>query len=338
MKNHTRRYPSILLIAAALISVSACATDPGPATDVNPDVNHDVSGDTVPVSDTTPPSVELTYNPCTVEDHVGGFQITLDEAYTGINGQVLDGIVPANIPDEVQVEGTCRLMKARILFCDPGCVPGETCGADGTCITYPASHPVGTVTVSGLKENVTMDAKWGNHYTNPGTLPHPGFDAGAKITLEAAGGDYEPFTLLGQGVTALEIPASNQNLVIVDNKDIELKWTPSSTDGPIKMRVEVNINNHGSTSAWIECEADDTGAFAVPGNLVTELKAVGVSGFPSIRLSRRSADSTSITPGCVQLLVASEHEYTVELEGLTSCTKDSQCPKGQSCGVDLSCQ
>jgi len=276
-----------------------------------------------------------TYAPCPAESLVGGFEILLAEEYTSVNGQVSDGVVPASVPDEVATNGQCTLWRAKVLFCDPACVPGETCGFEGSCIPYPETHSVGTVMVDGLTAEVSMDAKWGNHYTHTGTLPHPGFQQGDPIVLTAAGGDYEPFALRGYGVDPLT--ASAEKLTLSPGEGVSITWTPAATAGPTKIHLELNINNHGATSAWISCEMDDIGEGVIPGDLLSQLFEIGTSGFPSLGLSRRSVDSITITPGCVELVVLSEQGMWIDVEGVTSCTSDQQCPPGQSCGVDLSC-
>jgi len=103
------------------------------------------------------------------------------------------------------------------------------------------------------------------------------------------------------------------------------------------VHVELNLNNHGSTSAWLTCDVPDTGSYALPAEVLEALYAIGVSGFPSLALSRRSADTATIALGCIDLTVLSEVSVSVEIDGIVSCTQDNQCPPGQSCGVDLAC-
>jgi hypothetical protein len=276
------------------------------------------------------------YKPCSAATKVGGFTITLAEAFTGVNGQVLDGVVPQNVPQEAQTSGSCRLLSPPTLSCSPPCSPGQTCGASGSCITYPQSLSIGTVTVSGLKAQLSMTPQYGNNYTNPSSLPHPGFSEGADIRLAASGGDTAAFSLGGQGIAQLVSPA--KKVTVQSGKSVDLTWTAPSTQGLARVHIELNINNHGTTSGWIECEAEDTGSFSIPAVLVTALTGMGLSGGPTIVLTRRTADSTPISAGCVQLAVASELALEVEVPGLTSCTVDTDCPSGQTCQADLSCK
>lgn len=218
------------------------------------------------------------YNPCSAATKVGGFTITLAEVFTGVNGQVLDGVVPQNVPKEVQTSGSCKLLSKPQLTCSPPCTPGQTCGTSGSCITYPQSLSVGTVTVSGLKAQLSMSPQYGNNYTNPSSLPHPGFSEGADIRLAASGGDTAAFTLSGQGIAPLV--SSTKKVPVESGKSVDLTWTPPGAKGHARVHIELNINNHGSTSAWIACEAEDTGSFSIPEALVTALTGMGLSGGP----------------------------------------------------------
>ena len=325
-----RGVAGVAFLAVALMGCGGGDTAAPGLPDAQPDVAE---------PDTSPDAAEgpgpLTYNPCPRDQHIGGFEVTRADEYTGVNGQVYDGVVPGNIPDVVKESGDCALLQAKSLFCDPGCVPGETCGTEGTCIPYPVAHSVGEVTIAGLKSPLSMEAKWGNHYTNPGTMEHPGYEEGSEISLYAQGGDYEAFALRGYGVSALDVPGGKT--VITGDGDVALSWTPPAEPGPAQVHIELNLNNHGWTSAWIACDAEDTGTFVIPGTLVTDLYEIGVSGFPSLNLTRRSADSATIEPGCVQLTVAAHQTIAIEVDGVTSCTHDGQCPPGASCGADLQC-
>ena len=338
--------PLAALVVLATLAIgcgdeAASSPDVGGASDSLADVSHEPDVPT-PQSDLAgapdlPVNTEpLVYAPCPGSTHVGGFQITLADDYTGADGQVLDGIVPANVPEEVQVDGACRLLRAVSLYCEPACVPGETCGAEGACIPYPERSSVGLVTLTGLIDALSMEAKWGNTYTNPGSMTHPGYEPGADIGLTADGGDFEAFSLRGFGVEALVVNG-NSDVVVAAGTGISLSWSPPTVDGPVKVHIELNLNNHGSTSAWIACDAEDTGSFTIPATLLDALYDIGVSGFPSLSMSRRSVDSASISPGCVDLMVVSEAEVPVEIDGITSCTTNQQCPPGQSCGADLAC-
>ncbi len=279
---------------------------------------------------------ELRYKPCATADKVGEFRVELAQAFTGVSGAVREGVVPSNVPDLVQTSGSCQLLRAPNLFCDPACGTDQTCGTGGTCVPYPKNQDVGTVTLTGMKDPVEMQALAPiNVYMNTSSLSHPGFDEGATIGLRATGGEYESFSLGGFGIAALSLDL--EAIPAEDNQPVAVAWEASSLDGPTSVNLVLNINHHGGTLAWIECEVEDTGSFAIPADLVTALFAVGASGFPSLVVSRRSADSTTIAPGCVELQIVSEQEIDVEVNGLTSCTDNTPCTPPETCQADLTC-
>jgi hypothetical protein len=288
------------------------------------------------------PAVELPFAPCTETDGVGRFEIELNDAegYTSVYGKVGSGVSPAPLPEELGREGECRLLRDVPTSCDPGCVGGEVCSPRQTCLPEPRNRSVGTVTVYGLVIDVRMnpnEATW--TYSNPAqpALPHPGFLPGADLRIVTAGGDYAPFELRGWGVSALVL--GPETIDVVAGQPTRLTWLPPDMPGPTRLHAELNINNHGSTKAKIECDFADTGAAEIPASLIDGLIAQGVSGFPTLRAERRSATSEQIEPGCVDLLVLSAIETSIQVEGITSCNEVMPCPLGQTCiSVEFFCE
>ena len=241
------------------------------------------------------------------------------------------------MPEEVQAEGACRLLRPRILRCEPPCSGGQTCGDGGACLPYPASVDVGKVTVVGMKAALSMEpSPPGNVYTNRETLPHPAFGPGDALQLAASGGEGgEPFVLGGVGVAPLD--AGEDTVPVRDGEAVSLSWAPLAEPGPVSVHVELTINAHGTTPARIECEAPDTGSFEVPAGLVSALLGFGTSGWPSVQLTRRSADSTDLSFGCVQFVVVSKAGLALDVPGVVSCSDDTDCEGGQICQGDLTC-
>jgi hypothetical protein len=110
-----------------------------------------------------------------------------------------------------------------------------------------------------------------------------------------------------------------------------LSWRVPAHAGPARVRASLNIKNHGSSNTWIECDFADTGSAQIPASLIDALDARGRSGFPTLSLTRRTATSTEIQVGCVQMLVFSSVTSGVSVAGLTSCNDASMCARGQSC-------
>jgi hypothetical protein len=101
--------------------------------------------------------------------------------------------------------------------------------------------------------------------------------------------------------------------------------------------LNLNINHHGSTSNWLECDVEDVGSAEIPVALVDALLDRGQSGFPTLTVTRRSVSSTSIEAGCVELLVSSEIISDVALDDFQSCGGRDDCAPGQACGPEFFC-
>jgi hypothetical protein len=268
-----------------------------------------------------------------VEEQVGEFVIELGSGFTRVGGKVEDGVTPGQIPVERARAGECRMLTPPRLLCDPGCASSsEACDADNQCVPLPKGRDVGTITVHGLVVPLQMSANPATKsYSNPAIprLPPLGFAAGADLRIVSSGGDYAPFELRGWGVSLLEV--TTEPIRITEGNPMPLSWQVPDDTGPAYVQLQLNINNHGSNKSWLECAFADTGSAEVPAALVDELLAVGRSGFPTLTLTRQSASSRSIEPGCVQLLVTSQFSTDVEVPGVISCNASSECPAGQSC-------
>jgi hypothetical protein len=276
---------------------------------------------------------DLPYAPCSAESEVGEFSIELSEEYTSVGGKVWDGVTPRFVSEQVMVEGSCRLLASPRALCTPPCVAGtEECSADAVCVPAPQARDVGLVTVEGLVAPLEMrPGDQTRNYTNPAipALPHPGFAPGANLHLHASGGDFEAFDLWGWGISLLGV--TTDPIEVRSGMPTLVEWRVPADVGPAHVHATLEIDNHGSSGTWIECDVADTGSLAIPAALIDELFMRGRSGFPTLGLARRTATSVEITPGCVELLTQSQLALDVEVEGITSCAGPSDCPLGQTC-------
>jgi hypothetical protein len=275
----------------------------------------------------------LPYAPCSAESAVGQFVIELAPEFTRVGGKVSDATLPSQIPEELARDGECGLYRAVVSSCQPACrVAFESCGPDAQCVPLPRAVDLGTITVLGMLVPLEMRANSvTNSYANPArpVLPNPGFLPGADLRIVTGGGDYAPFELRGWGVSALELGPGQSR--VDAGRATALTWRAPSAPGPARLHVELNINQHGSTSAWIACDFPDTGAAEIPAALIDGLMGLGRSGFPTLTATRRTATSADIESGCVDLLVTSEVAASVEVEGIISCNTSSMCPSGLTC-------
>ena len=281
----------------------------------------------------------LSYQPCPAGQRVGGFVIDLTDEYTSVGGKVFDAIAPRDVPVEVTSQGDCQLFTTPVMQCNPACDPSsQVCGAGNQCLPQPAARDLGKVTVRGLLVPLQLEPnRVTKAYTNPASaqLPQPGFEPGARLSLSSSGGDYAPIDLRGWGVSLLQ--GVSNPVAVQAGRDVPVSWQPPEDPGPARVHLNLNINHHGSSSNWIECDVPDSGSASVPAGLVDELLARGQSGFPTLTVTRRSASSTQIEPGCIELLVSSETVSDVQLDNFQSCSRASECSPGQACGPEFFC-
>lgn len=279
----------------------------------------------------------LTYKPCDQTTKVGGFSIQLLEStakYTSIGGRVRDSVDPTDIWDELVKEGDCRIKFGRQLTCAPGCAATQFCAGNNQCVAQPVSQDVGTVTVSGLAMPVSIFPV-NKQYSGSLDATFPPFAPNADVKLRSGGGAYAAFTLSGRGITPLVFPGTGLNLS--KGQPLTVTWTPPPAPESARIVAVVDIAHHGGIAAKLECDVADSGSLTIPATLISQLIDRGTAGFPTVSLTRRTMDSTMVTPGCVDLAVASAVEREASVEGVISCSQDLPCPAGKTCGADLKC-
>ncbi len=302
------------------------------STDTNP--ADDTSTDTTPIDTSLAPATVPLSGECAMEDDYGGFVVEAYEDYSIISGTVADSVVPVTILEDIGAEGDCRMLRRNNPFCDPACAAGETCDFDGSCITYPANQDLGEVSVVGLGKSVVMEGVVpGYTYFNT-SLPHPAFASGDLIELQMPSGTYGPVTLHGVGVDQLSVTAETWE--VEESQDLAVEWAaPSGDVVRSEIILQINIDQHGTSPSTIYCTFEDDGQGTVPASLIDQLVNQGVSGFPNGSLTRRTADSTAIGDGCMDFLISSPREVSVNVVGYTPCISDLDCPDGQTCNLDL---
>jgi hypothetical protein len=311
---------TIRALAPALLLLAACGSPAG-----------DASSATCRAAAASPAEAgPLPYRVCPLAAKVGEFRVERAERFTGVSGSVAEAVVPGDVRELVEETAGCRLLRRRLLTCDPTCAPGMTCGDGGRCVRYPDNLDAGTVTLDGLLCPVTMRPDpTGCRYWDT-TLPHPAFEAGAPIRLTASGGALPPFSLDGQGVSPLAIDEAT--LRLTPGQPLRVTWRPGAP-GPARVELTFALDQHGVTPSALVCEAADTGSFEVPADLVGRLLAAGASGYPKLLGSRQTVDSVELPPGCVELIVASSLERPLQVAGHTPCRRDRDCPAGTTCNV-----
>lgn len=281
---------------------------------------------------------------------VGGFSVQLIApvpasgevpevpGFTAVSGRVNDGPTPALVLwDLAETEGDCRLVTPRVPFCAEGCPGGSACVGEDTCLAYPSAVNAGVVHTTGLRtgdDSAALDLEpvAGAYQAQ---LPYPAFDDGDALVFEAAGGDVPAFTLTSHGIAPLGLTASE--FPLQDGQPMPIAWN-ASAGGHSEIHIKLDISHHGGSRGQIECLTADDGAFELPAALLGRLLDLGVAGFPTVIVARKSIGVTNLRTTRVELLVQSVVERPVLIEGLVSCFDDADCAPDQTCQPNLTCR
>lgn len=348
--------PSLLVpsLLVAAFGIAACSSD----TDSDPSpeaTGGTATGGTSSTGGTaqggTPTGTGGAPSNPTGNDLIGSFKVTLKAptptrvGYTEVLGSVYERPYPEDtIWDVTRTEGLCTLTEPRVPFCDPVCTGGQICVEGGGCEPTPSKKSVGSVTVRGMHTasgaNEFMLTAVGGTYqpaSDVGTLPYPGFDAGAPVTVSTSGGDFAPFTLEAPGIEPLEVTTA-EPVRVAPNEPVPLAWDAPADPTTSKIEIKLEISHHGGVKGEITCNVPDSGSFTIPGSLVADLIALGVAGFPTIGIVRLSTDEAAVSAGRVELLLVSAVEKGVSIPGLVSCNDVSECEPGQECTQARKCE
>jgi hypothetical protein len=172
----------------------------------------------------------------------------------------------------------------------------------------------------------------------PSDTPYPPYEVGAAIVLDTEGGDYAPLSFEARGIQPLEVPDQSLALTTtVPNDPLVVRWTPAGAEAAGRVVLSLDIAHHAGIAAVLDCDVPDSGMATIPGALLDALVARGTAGYPELMVTRISADTASIPPGCVVFAVASSVAIQVSVEGLTSCSQDAECTPPQICLPSLNC-
>jgi hypothetical protein len=270
----------------------------------------------------------------------GFFEVILAPDEASIQGSVYDGPTPSGtVWEEADAAGGCVLLTPRVPFCEERCGSDAVCVEDDTCQPYPSRIGVGTVRVEGVR-TVDGDASFDldpvdGFYLSGDDLAFPPFAEGEEVTFTVEGSScMRAFSMTAPGIAPLVV--ADATLEMLDGEPILLEWTPMGLHGITTIHVVVDISHHGGTRGKISCEVPDTGTLEIPATLLDRLKALGVSGFPRVSLTRMSVGPSRPSVQ-VYLLVRSTARIDLSIPGLTSCVSDEDCPDGQVCLPDARC-
>jgi hypothetical protein len=262
----------------------------------------------------------------------------VSDARTSIIGKLSDGPTPN--PEvwmlEREADG-CKLYVPEGVLCQPTCGATAACVHGNTCLPYPMATTAGTVTLTGIGSSpIVMDPIANNYQPKASaSVPYPPCSEGDTLTLAAAGGGKGGFEISTKCIAPLEFDAE---LTLQKGQPLKLSWSAPGQPNLAMISVKLDISHHGGSTGKIECEVADTGSLEISAMLVDRLLDLGTAGFPTIALTREIVAAASGSAKYVTLTVASPIERPVVIPGLVSCSKDTECPMGQSCQTNRACK
>jgi hypothetical protein len=278
---------------------------------------------------------------------LGGFVINLvgpvvengvekTPAYTAVFGRIFDRAPPAPVAWKVVAQGDgCQLLTPMVPFCNAGCGGSAACVEGGTCVEYPSAVSLGRVHVKGLAGGEFDMEEVAGNYQPSARIPYPPLPEGGKVEITAPGGALGPLRLESVGIAPLEFAAKVQP---VAGQPLVLAWKPPAQANVSRIEVTMDLSHHGGSKGKIECDVADTGGLAIPAAQITTLLGFGISGFPTVVVTRVASAGTATRLGRATLRVVASVEREVAIEGLHSCTANADCPAGMTCQVDLQCK
>jgi hypothetical protein len=237
---------------------------------------------------------------CAVGDVTGLFEVVYGKNFSYFSGDLSEFPSPVVAPEELLATGACTVRRQVSLTCTSVCQGGMVCGKEGSCVEAPGSVGVGTVSVFGLLAEVALEPTEGTGFYMESSLPHPPFEPGSPIRLDATGGDDAAFTLYGVGVDKVEVNDDQWN--VSPGETLSVSWVPDELSDA-QVEVVLSIDQLGKTPAEIFCLTEDTGELEIAAELIDLLLEAGISGSPAGTVTRRTVDSDMIDRGCVELRV-----------------------------------
>ena len=283
-------------------------------------------------------------NPCDPGTRVGGIWIGLiapgsmapgdsgGVGYTTVSAGVYDGVSRSNQWITAADAGGCRLLDRPT--CAPACAEPMFCATGNRCLGTPTLKDMGTLSIQGLAVPLEL-APIGRYYSASIVDPFPPAMPDASITAATSGGDYAPFSLEARAVEPLAFDGAD--LSIGHGRSLDVTWTPPTRPGAAHI-VAMVVLQPSVGGPIIECTFPDTGAASIPASLLDRLIDLGINGYPSLRLLRRTVTSTNIAPGCVELEVDATVRRSLSVDGVTLCSDSTECPPPLTCQPTYTCR
>lgn len=213
--------------------------------------------------------------------------------YDGLDlGFVTAQFTDAQLRPEVARDGTCRVYQQPCL------------GQVGAC-EAPEGFSAGTLDISGLWRDLSLEPGWNNLYIADG-VPRDVFAADAVVTASAAGDQLDAFTLSAGGVEPIQSELAGADLPPLGDGPATFSWTAGDGGGDARVRLEINaadVCHAGAHWLVLECDAEDTGSLVVSSEVLAAIPS-GYSGCGAA-LSRYKSDLIEGDGLEIELVVAS---------------------------------
>jgi len=256
---------------------------------------------------------------------------TMTPGLTAVVGMVFDEpeLQPIQLKLDSELNG-CQLWVVKILSCIPGCGSAGVCTDTNQCTPYPSPRNIGVVRVQGLgNSDLVMNGGTRNVYEPLEFLPYPPCVEGASVSLDAPG-----FSVQGRCIAPLAMIGPDP-IPVASGQGTPITWTAPGTSDISRVRLVLDISQHGGKKGEIVCDVPDTGSVEIPELLITKLVDLGLAGFPEI-VARRVSTATSTTQGDVRLVISSSVTRAVDT-GVKSCRDETDCAPGVTCRYDNVC-
>jgi hypothetical protein len=316
----SRAWPSRVALLALLVAHLQCS-----GAEAGPSANGGAGGASVGGAGGAATTGSL-YEGFTVELVAATASTT---AFTRFGGNLYAGPYPPAIPLTLDSKaGDCALWVPTRASCTPTCEAG-VCTATNVCTPYPAAMSGGTLLVRGLGPELSIEPITARFaYQSSVAIPYPACAEGDVVTVTGAGFGVES-TCVAPLVATTPTPVP-----VAKGAAVKLDWEPSGKAGSSRVHILLDIAHHGGKTGEIQCDVADTGSYSIPEALVTKLVDLGLAGFPTVELSRRTRGTSPEEPN-VSLTVAATVVLPVAT-GVTSCSSNDDCP-GSTCLDSLIC-
>jgi hypothetical protein len=254
-----------------------------------------------------------------------------DVGYTAVYASVHDGVQRHDQWITAADAGSCRLLSRPT--CAPTCAEPMFCATGNRCLGMPTLKDVGTISIRGLAVPLELTPLQ-RVYSRSILDPFPPAVPDASIAVETSAGDYAPFSLEARAVEPLAFDGAD--LSVGHGRSLDVTWTPPTRPGAAHIMAMVALQPSVS-GPRIQCTFPDTGAASVPASLLDRLLDLGINGFPSFWLVRRTVTSTNIAPGCVELEVNAIVRRRLSVDGVALCSESSECPPPLTCQTNYTC-